>query len=127
MLTMIIGSACGAKTEEVKRVKDLEYTVVEEADIPEELLTIINEKKASPFKLTFDSSGKEYLYIVVGYGAQNTGGYSIQVEDLFLSTNAIYFDTNLIGPGKEEAVITVTTYPYIVVKTEYMDKKVVFQ
>lgn len=119
--------SCNSQKEEIKRVKDLECTIVDDADIPEELLTIINEKKETPFKLTFASKGKEYLYIVVGYGKQNTGGYSISVDDLFLSTNVIYIDTNLIGPGRDEEVSQVFTYPYIVVKTEFMDKKVVFK
>ena len=112
--------------EEVVRVKDLEFTVVPEHEIPEALLATINEKKVEPFKLTFTTKGNEYLYIAVGYGAKNTGGYSISVDDLFLSTNAIYVDTSLIGPGKD-LVIQAITYPYIVLKLEYMDKSVVFR
>lgn len=112
--------------EKVVRVKDLEFTVVPEHEIPEALLATINEKKAEPFKLTFSTKGNEYLYIAVGYGAKNTGGYSISVDDLFLSINAIYVDTSLIGPGKD-LVIQAITYPYIVLKLEYMDKSVVFR
>ncbi len=112
--------------DEVIRIKDLEFTVVPEQEIPEALLTTINEKKAEPFKLTFTTKGNEYLYIAVGYGAKNTGGYSIAVDDLFLSTNAIYINTSLIGPGKDQLTQAIT-YPYIVVKLEYMDKNVVFQ
>lgn len=126
VMTLVCGS-CSGGTKEIQKVRDLEFTVVEESNIPEELLTIINQKKTEPFKLTFDSAGKEYRYIAVGYGAQTTGGYSIQVEALYLANNAIYFDTNLIGPKKEELVTQVITYPYIVVKTEYIDKNVVFQ
>ena len=127
IIFMSVCSSCNSQKEEIKRVKDLDCTIVEDADIPEELLTIINEKKEAPFKLTFTSKGKEYYYIVVGYGTQNTGGYSISVDDLFLSTNVIYIDTNLIGPSKDEVVTQVFTYPYIVVKTEFIDKKVVFK
>ena len=118
-------SSCTEKNE-VVRVKDLEFTVVPEHEIPEALLATINEKKADPFKMTFTTKENEYLYIAVGYGAKNTGGYSISVDDLFLSTNAIYINTTLIGPGKDLAIQAIT-YPYIVVKVEYMDKNVVFQ
>lgn len=115
---------CKQKKEEITKLKDLEFTVVEEADLPEELLTSINEKKATPFRMTY--SNDSYLYIVRGYGEQKSGGYSIAVNDLFLTDNSIYFKTTLIGPGQDDLVTQVVTYPYIVVKTEFLDKKVVF-
>ena len=65
-----------------KKLKDLEFTVVADADLPGELKEIIDEKKELPFKLHY--SNKDHLYIVVGYGKQNSGGYSIAVEELFL-------------------------------------------
>ncbi|BBF44534.1 hypothetical protein lbkm_3247 [Lachnospiraceae bacterium KM106-2] len=127
ILMMLLCTGCSSETKQVDKVKELDFTVVEEPDVPDELMSIINKQKEKPFKLTFTSKGKEYLYIVVGYGSQNTGGYSISVNDLFLSENAVYVDTNLIGPGKDEVVTQVITYPYIVIKTEYIDKNTVFQ
>ena len=127
VILVVSWCSCSGKKEETQRVRDLDFTIVQEADVPKELMTIINEKKANPFKLKFTSNGKDYLYIVVGYGEQRTGGYSIAVEDLFLSNNAIYIDTTLIGPKKDELVTTALTYPFIVVKTEYIDKNVVFR
>lgn len=123
-LICILLSSCKNNDQDVKKIKDLEYTIVEDADVPVELKTIIDGKKEKPFKLSF--SNTEYLYIVVGYGAQNTGGYSITVDELYLTDNSIYIDTNLIGPSKEDIVTQAITYPYIVVKTEYLDKKIVF-
>lgn len=116
---------CNQKTEEIKKIKDLEFTVVEEADIPEELLNSINEKKTTPFRMTY--SNENYLYIVRGYGEQKSGGYSITVDELFLTENSIYFKSTLKGPGPKDLVTQVVTYPYIVVKTEFIDKKVVFE
>ncbi|HEX3078378.1 MAG TPA: protease complex subunit PrcB family protein [Lachnospiraceae bacterium] len=124
-LFSVLLSACRTEKTDVKKIKDLEYTVVEDADVPEELMKMINEKKAEAFKMTF--SDEEYLYIVVGYGTKPTGGYSIAVNDLYLTSNAIYIDTDLIGPEKDEKVIQQETYPYIVIKTEYLDRSVVFQ
>ena len=46
------------------------------------------ERKAENFKLTY--SDKQYLYICIGYGEQETGGYSIAVNELYLTDNAIY-------------------------------------
>lgn len=129
LLTMMIIASllAGCKTEntDIKKIKDLEFTVVEDADLPGELKEIIDEKKENPFKLTY--SNKENMYIVVGYGTQNSGGYSITVNELYLTKNAIYINTNLIGPSKEDMVSQGVTYPYIVVKLEYREERVVFQ
>ena len=38
----------------------------------------------------------------MGYGTQETGGYSIAVNALYETANAIYVDTNLIGPAPED-------------------------
>lgn len=116
----------GCKTEKTtpKKIKDLEFTIVDDEGVPDKLKKIIVEKKQAPFKLSY--SDEESLYLVVGYGEQPTGGFSITVDELYLTENAIFFGTTLLGPAKGEAVTEAFTYPYIVVKTEYMDKNVVF-
>lgn len=126
MLCIMMAAACIQEKDEKdkKKVKDLDFTVVEDADVPQELMDIINEKKAEPFKLTF--SNTENLYIVVGYGKQPSGGYSIAVEDLYLTDNAIVIDTNLIGPSEGDLVTQAITYPYVVVKLEFIDKPAEF-
>ena len=93
--------------------------------IPEELKAIIEEKKVQPFKMTY--SDEEKLYIVTGYGPQETGGYSIQVKELYLTENAIVFDTELSGPDKGETVTKETSYPVIVIQTELLETPVIFQ
>ncbi len=105
-------------------IKDLDCTVIAEDKIPEELLTKIAQKKTEAFRLTFEDRG--FLYICVGYGTQETGGYSIAVNALYETANAIYVDTNLIGPAPEEKSNQVESYPYVVIKTEFVDKPVVF-
>ena len=107
------------------QISDLDYTIVAEADIPEELQNDIEEKKAADFKMTYKDS--EFLYIVRGYGEQETGGYSICIRDLYLTSNAIIFDTELIGPRKGETISKSPSYPYIVVKVELRDENVVFE
>ena len=85
---------------------------------------MIGKKKEKAFKITFEDQG--FLYICIGYGAQETGGYSIALNDLYETSNAVYVDTNLIGPPPEEKSDPVASYPYIVIKTEFVDKPVVF-
>ena len=111
--------------DKTAKQKDLEFTVVEEADLPEELKTLIDEKKKEPMKLTYSNS--EYLYIVAGYGEQRSGGYSITVDELYLTENSIYIKTTLIGPGADEKVTQAATWPYLVVKTELREEPVVFE
>jgi len=129
LLLVIIATAAGLlackKKDEIKKIRDLDFTVVEDADLPGELKELIEEKKSEPFKISY--SNKDNLYIAVGYGKQNSGGYSISVEELYLTNNAIYIDTNLIGPSSGDVVAPGVTYPYVVVKLEYIDKRVVFE
>ena len=125
IITMFGLVGCKKDEQEIKKLRDLEFTVVEDADLPGELKEIIDEKKDKPFRLHY--SNKDNLYIVVGYGKQNSGGYSIAVEELYLTDNAIYINTNLIGPSQEDLVTQGVTYPYVVVKLEYMDERIVFE
>jgi len=106
------------------KVADLDYTVVEDQDVPTELMKIIDEKKQNSLRLTY--STKDYIYIVAGYGTQLTSGYSIRLNEVYLGQNAIYVDTNLVGPTKSEEVNKAETYPYIVIKIEKRDDPVVF-
>ena len=117
----------GCSVEETNRTKvaDLEYSIVEDAEIPEELMTMIEEKKAADFKLTHEMG--EDLYIVRGYGEQATGGYSIRIKDCYLTSNAILFDTELVGPRKGENASASPSYPYIVIKTEKRDQSTIFE
>lgn len=117
--------ACGKKQDPMEKIKDLEYTVIAEDNIPKELLEKIEEKKENAFRLTFEDQG--FLYICMGYGTQQTGGYSIAVNALYETANAIYIDTNLIGPSQEEKKNQVKSYPFVVVKMEFLDKPVVFE
>lgn len=116
-------SGCGS-TEDLK-LRDLEFTILSEEKIPEQLTTMIAEKKEAPFQFTY--SDNENLYICVGYGEQESGGYSIAVNELYLTEENIHVDTNLLGPESTEKSNKVPSYPYIVIKTEYLDKTVIFE
>lgn len=125
VLAVSLLTGCGQKTEEPKKVRDLDFTVVQESELPEQLKLLIGEKKCNPFKLTY--AGSDALYIVQGYGAQPTGGYSVTVKELWLADNAIYFCSELLGPKEGENVVQNISYPYVAVKTEEMDLPVVFK
>ena len=121
----LLFAGCSVEQTNRTKISDLDYTIAAEADIPEELQNDIEEKKAADFKMTYKDS--EFLYIVRGYGEQETGGYSICIRNLYLTSNAIIFETELIGPRKGETISKSPSYPYIVVKVELRDENVVFE
>ena len=125
VFSAVLAGGCKISKDDGKKVRDLEFNVVGESDVPEELKQIIGEKVLQPFKLTFND--EQNLYIVVGYGPQSTGGYSIAVNELYLTENSIVIDTELLGPGSGENPAPETSYPYIVVKTENLENPVIFQ
>lgn len=126
-IIIFTAAGCGKSGEKTDKVKDLDFTVVSEDNVPEELKAVLEEKKVQEFKVTYQDKG--FIYICIGYGEQQTGGYSIRVNQLYLTDNAIYADTTLLGPdpeSQEELKRSSPSYPYIVLKTENLDKSVVF-
>ena len=117
-------SGCKIEKSNQTKVRDLEYTILAEEDIPEELKEDIEERKSSDFKMTYET--EDALYIVRGYGEQETGGYSICMRELYLSSNAVVFSTELIGPRKGENITKIPSFPFIVVKTEKREESTIF-
>ena len=116
---------CGCSlmsTEEVK-LRDLDFTLLGEELVPGELAAMIEERKAEAFKMTY--SDNQNLYICVGYGQQETGGYSITVDELYLTEEAVHVQTTLLGPDVSDKGNKTPSYPYIVIKTEYLDLPVI--
>lgn len=122
---VLLLSGCTFLSEEKIKLRDLEFTVLSEDKIPEELAAIIAEKKSESFQITY--SDNEYLYICEGYGQQETGGYSIAVNKLYLTETNICVNTSLLGPDASEKGNKTPSYPYIVIKTEFLDQTVVFE
>ena len=123
LLCLLCG--CAVREEKTQKVKDLSYTIVDEEDIPQALLDTIEEKKAAECKLTYETD--DALYVVHGYGEQETGGYSIAVKEFYLTGNAVCIDTELIGPAGNEHPAKSPSFPYIVLKTERQNTNVVFE
>ena len=124
IMTMLL-AGCGEKKEKPEKIKDLDYTVQEESEVPEELLQKMKEKQKEPFQMTYET--EEYLYIAKGYGTQKNSGYSIRVLELYESPEGIVFLSELIGPAKDEPVLQVEMYPSIVIKLENYGLNVIFE
>lgn len=122
---MLFFTGCTMMNEEKIKLRDLDFTVLSQEMIPEQLLPIIEEKKPGAFQITYTDNAN--LYICIGYGEQETGGYSIAVNELYLTDANIVIDTSLLGPDPSEKEDPQPSYPYIVVKTEYLEQTVTFE
>lgn len=118
-------TGCQGGKEDDKKLEDLAFTVIGEKDAPQALQEMIMQKKADPFKLTY-ADGQD-MYIVIGEGPQNGGGFSIVVKELYLTENSVVIKTELMGPEKGEASGTENSYPVLVVKTAFCEEPVVFK
>jgi hypothetical protein len=123
---MLLGLLCSCNSiHRETKGKEYSFAVVSTKDIPEEFLRQINDQKHNPFQMSF--LDENYLYVAVGYGEQNTGGYSIQVDSISEDGEKIRFVSHLIGPKEEENVRKKASYPYIVIKMEKMDRDIIYQ
>ena len=100
-VVLIVGlSSCGIIKIDREEKQKLDYTVVKEEDMPREIQALIEERKEQEFQMAYQSGNE--LYLVKGYGQQEGGGYSIQVEALSMTENALELKTKLLGPSGEE-------------------------
>ena len=50
----------------------------------------------------------------------------MEVRELYETEDAVRIRTNLLGPEKGEETKEITTFPYVVVQLEYIEKDVIF-
>ena len=124
LIFLLMAGGCSlVKIEEGERTP-LAYTVVETAELPSSAQEMIQEKKDRDFQMTYQKG--DTVYLIRGYGKKMSGGYSIQVAELSVSSTAVFFKTRLIGQEKENQS-GAPSYPYIAVKTEYREEPVIFE
>ncbi len=123
LLCTFLCVGCTVLSEEEK-LADLQFSVVPTEDVPEDIHAQIEEKMENPFQFTY--SDGEWKYMVIGYGTQETGGYSIMVDEVYETPNTIVVKTTLMGPEEADTLAMATSYPYIVLKIENMDKTVIY-
>ena len=102
--------------EEKETGKELSYAIVKPGDFPPEIDQILRKKKESAFQMAYESG--DDLYILRGYGKQKSGGFSIQIEEVSKSENAVFVRTKLVGPAAKEEQKGAASCPYVVLKTK---------
>ncbi len=125
ILLLCLSAGCGKRQDKTEKLQDLEFKVLSQEQLPQELLELLEEKKEESFKMSFTDG--DDMYICVGYGKQPTGGYSIAVTGLYEAENAVYIHTSLLGPSPDESKETLPSFPYVAVKLRRIEKAVVFE
>ena len=129
LMILVLGcigfTGCDKEKRAEDKLEDLVFTVVGERDVPQSLSELIRKKKEKEFKLTY-ADGQD-MYIVIGAGPQEGGGFSISVKELYLTENSVVIRTELLGPEKGEAPGNDISYPVLIVKTEFCEEPVVFR
>lgn len=123
LLLALLPAGCQfIRIEEGERTP-LEYTIVKQEEIPEEISELMEQKKKKVFQMTYQVG--DIRYLMKGYGEQLTGGYSIQVEEVSESENGIFCKTRLVGSDEKETG-SEPSYPCIVLKIADTQKPVQF-
>lgn len=126
MIILCIIQGCKIRiVPEEEAKKEVEFVIVSEECIPSEVLELIESKKHNKMKFTYVD--KDERYIIIGYGEQKTGGYSIYIEDFYATENALYVDTCLMGPNTQTEKKNIPSYPVIVLQTSELGLPVVFK
>ncbi len=125
MLFSLFFTGCNIKVISEENKKEIPFVILGQEVIPEEVKKLIESKKEQQIKLTYVDDEKRY--IIIGYGKQNTGGYSIYIEDLYAADNGIIVDTALVAPKNTAEVKKVPSYPVMVIQISEMALPIVFR
>ncbi len=126
LTVLVVIGLCGCAVTQKKtdKLDDVAYTIVQEENQPEEVRELIEANKTTTMKMSYTDQGKQYS--VIGYGTQDTSGYSVEIREIYETENTIYIDTNLLGPDSKEEVAIIATYPYIVIEITESTKPIVY-
>lgn len=123
LILMTVLSGCRFIRIEEEERTPLEYTIMKQEEIPREAVELMDQKKEKTFQMTYQVG--DIRYLMKGYGRQLTGGYSIQVEEISESENAVFCKTRLVGP-EEKNTGGEPSYPCIVLRIADTQKPVQF-
>ncbi len=122
---VLLLSGCGAQRADTEKKGELEYELVDSLDLPESLRREIEEEKGEPFLAAYGDGQR--LYIALGYGEQESGGYSIQIEEAYETEDAVFIRTCLTGPDEGEEVAREADCPWAALATGYTEKRILWE
>ena len=118
--------SCGQSRDAVKK-KEIEYKVCSDTELPDELKTMIEERKEKEFQLIYENS--VHSYFVAGYGRQKCAEYAVTIKAFYDEGDNILLDTLLVNHSKAETEKSGQSElcPYIVIRCDLIKKPVVFR
>lgn len=122
IILCVIQTGCIKKDEQGQKQKVV-YVVCRRSVIPVQLGKLIDEQKNEAFHFIYTTG--DFTYYVIGYGKQSGRGYKIKVREFSADQTHIYIDTILTGVTKEHQTHG-KSYPYIVLKSQFYEKDVIF-
>lgn len=119
--TAVIKTESNNKLPNIKTGNDLKLYL---SDIEFDLRTWENQFKTKGYnKKEFD----EYTLYTISLGQRNTGGYSIEIENIYISKdNILKIEYNEITPNPEHMVTQAITYPTKSILIENKDLEIEF-
>lgn len=134
LIALVFLNSCREIRKDEIRGEALEFQIVEEDKIPEEMKEQIEREQERPFQMVYGDGDR--LYIGQGYGGQEEEGYRIQIDLCLEGKDAIYVHSILLGPGSAKAAEdsgdtfiregAASAMPYIVFSVEWSEKQVIF-
>ena len=116
----------------------LEYSIMDEKKVPEEMTERIAGMEEKPFQIMYVQGDR--MYVGQGYGKQEMEGYAIRVNGCMEEKDVICVQTTLLGPGSDETEKegeemenicmregVFSQYPYVVLEMEKREKPVIFE
>ena len=102
VMLLFTGRSFGTLKEQ--KTGEIEYEIVKKEEIPEKLKEEIAEAEKSEMWISYADTGNEgrYLYIVRGYGRQETTGYSIEVNECYETEHTVVYIQHFSGHRRKK-------------------------
>lgn len=121
-LLALLSGGCGLYREEAGGWPR-SYEETAEEELPEALKERISGEREEPFLAAYGDG--TWLYIAVGYGRQETGGYTVRVESLTETEHTLRIRASLTGPGSDAEAAGAAGAPFAAVRTAYTEKRII--
>lgn len=126
LIGILLLGACNGKEEVAEEKKSLSFEVCGERELPDQVTELIEKKKKSPFRFSYEDSA--HLYLAVGYGEQPQGEYVAAVKELYETEQGFYVSTTLVSLSHREnwSIGEPSVFPYVVIRCAKTEKNIFF-